>query len=206
MKQKLDPRVKWKFRFGMYITGAFFLIFIAMFSFFTGAILGGWVGFVISAMIIFFYFLLVVVGGEIWITLSYNRWLYELTTTELKIERGVISKVYKSLPYTRIQNVDIHRGILDRILGTSTIMIHTAGYGMGMAEGYLPGLDTKRAEEIRKKEIEILSLLNECADDVELLIDSQGLIKDISTFTLNKTIEMAKKRIENGINRKTRKI
>ena len=67
-----------------------------------------------------------------------------------------IWKRYVSIPYARIQNVDIHRGLLARILGLSDILIHTAGYGgigsRGIgSEGRLPGLDKVEAERIREE-------------------------------------------------------
>jgi len=74
----------------------------------------------------------------------------------MKIEKGVIWKKYISIPYERIQNVDIYRGILARILGLSDLHIQTAGYsaygkhGMG-SEGRFPGLDTRTAEQLREQ-------------------------------------------------------
>lgn len=91
---------------------------------------------------------------ELFVRLGYKNYKYELTEDAVKIERGVIVKVYKSIPYGRIQNVDIRRGILARILGYSTVMIHTAGYSGPaqnmQAEGVLPGVDILEAEKIRE--------------------------------------------------------
>lgn len=86
--------------------------------------------------------------------LTYHFYRFELTEDTYRAERGIIWKRYISIPYDRIQNVDIYRGIWDRILGLSDIQIHTAGYGgtgaRGMgSEGRLPGLDKERAEEVR---------------------------------------------------------
>ena len=91
----------------------------------------------------------------IWAELTYKSWKYEFTDTAFRIERGVIWKRYVSIPYGRIQNVDIYRGILTRILGLSTLKIQTAGLGgnytnrFGGAEGKLPGLSKEKAEELR---------------------------------------------------------
>ena len=66
-------------------------------------------------------------------------------------------KRYSNIPYERVQNIDINRGIVARILGFSSIMIQTAGYavpigkGYGVsAGGYIPALDVKEAEEVRE--------------------------------------------------------
>lgn len=77
---------------------------------------------------------------------------YELADKEVKIEKGVISKSYDSIPYSRIQNVGIERSLLERILGISTLQIHTAGHsGQGSgAEGNVPGVEKAEAEEVRE--------------------------------------------------------
>ena len=74
------------------------------------------------------------------------------TKNSFKKEYGVIRKKYVSIPYNRIQNVDIYRGIWARFLGLSDLHIQTAGMGGKIGtEGRLPGLSKKTAEIIRKK-------------------------------------------------------
>jgi len=96
-----------------------------------------------------------IILSYIWAQLTYKSWKYEFTDNSFRIERGVIWKRYVSIPYGRIQNVDIYRGILTRMLGLSSLKIQTAGFGgnyrssFGGAEGNLPGLDVKKAEEVR---------------------------------------------------------
>jgi putative membrane protein len=87
---------------------------------------------------------------EMGVRFGYKNWKYELSETELKIERGIFGKVYKSIPYERVQNVDIQRGVIARMFGFSGVGIHTAGYGAGGTEGYLPAVSVKEAEEIRE--------------------------------------------------------
>jgi membrane protein YdbS with pleckstrin-like domain len=90
-----------------------------------------------------------------WAKLSYRFWKYEITEDAVRIERGVIWKKYISIPYERIQNVDIYRGVLARILGLSTLNIQTAGYsGAGRhggiaSEGNIPGISVDIAEQLR---------------------------------------------------------
>jgi uncharacterized membrane protein YdbT with pleckstrin-like domain len=65
-------------------------------------------------------------------------------------------KVYKSIPYERVQNVDIKRGILARILGFSVLDVQTAGYSGGygngrmLPEGRIPALSVVDAEKYRE--------------------------------------------------------
>ncbi len=171
---KLHPAIKWIFRFRAYFTLGYLLLFIFIFIFFLS------IGFVplvsISDNILltiiglaFTYIILVLSLGEIYARMAYNRWKYELTEFGVKIERGIIWKKYTSIPYERVQNIEISRGIIARIFGFSIVDIETAGQsGFGyhyypyrrgilfrrhrryMAEGHLPAVEIERAEEIRK--------------------------------------------------------
>lgn len=96
------------------------------------------------------YFAVSAFLAALWAGWAYNNYKYQLTEDTVKIEKGVIWKHYVSIPYERIQNVDIHRGILARILGLSDLQIQTAGIsGFYLSEGRLPGLDTQTAEQLR---------------------------------------------------------
>ena len=83
--------------------------------------------------------------------LTYKYYKYELTDRGFRKESGIIYKKYVTIPYDRIQNVDIHRGITARILGLSDLHIQTAGTSAPSAigEGRLPGLSVEIAERLR---------------------------------------------------------
>lgn len=98
-----------------------------------------------------------------WAKLTYHFYRYELKDAGFRKESGVIIKKYVTIPYDRIQNVDINRGILARMLGLSDLHIQTAGasatmsrYGFmgGGAEGRLPGVSREVAEQLRDELIE----------------------------------------------------
>jgi membrane protein YdbS with pleckstrin-like domain len=86
----------------------------------------------------------------IWSRLYYNSYKFEISKKGLKIEKGVIWKHYITIPYDRIQNVDILRGAFDRLLGLSDLQVQTAGYsGAVLTEGRLQGLLPGDAEKLR---------------------------------------------------------
>lgn len=99
----------------------------------------------------------------VWAKLTYHFYRYELTDAGFRKELGIIYKKYVTIPYDRIQNVDIYRGIWARILGLSDINIQTAGAsavisrygarGIG-AEGRLPALSREVAEQLRDELIQ----------------------------------------------------
>ena len=96
------------------------------------------------------YLLFVIVFSEIYAQMSYNRWFYEFTEEGLRLERGIIWKRYSNVPYERIQNVDVNRGVIARMFGFSSVMIQTAGFsGPAGAEGNIPAVEMNKAEELR---------------------------------------------------------
>lgn len=150
MKQ-LDPKAVWLFFFNSIIS--LFVIIVFCIPLILSAIVWSTdnndsVG---GAIALFLLIIIVVlIANFIWAKLTYHFYRYELVEMGFRKELGIISKKYVTIPYDRIQNVDIHRGILSRILGLSDIRIQTAGMsGGGGAEGSLPGISAIVAEELR---------------------------------------------------------
>jgi|SRR3989344_4133561 len=147
--EKLHPGAKWLFRVKGYITPLYlaFIILIIFINFSQNISSPQ----KIFMMIIGFLFIVIVIA-EIYAQMAYNRWFYEFASDGLKLERGIIWKGYSNVPYSRVQNVDITRGIIARMIGFSTVNIQTAGYGVQnvRSEGYIPAVSVEKAEEIRK--------------------------------------------------------
>jgi len=166
--QQLNPKAVWLF-FISFVLRSFIPIIIL--SIWGSAFLGGigesldsggefsfgflnWLWFIIPAFLVLCF---------VWAKLTYHYYRYELTDAGFRKELGVIYKKYVTIPYDRIQNVDIYRGILARILGLSDLNIQTAGmsatvgrYGIsgGGSEGRLPALSLEVAEQLRDELIQ----------------------------------------------------
>lgn len=154
MKQ-LDPRAVWLFFCNNVLMGLGAIIGIA--AALVGIVLARTDGpFDISAMTVLGVgaFILYIAAAWVWAKLSWHFYRYELREDGFRKEHGVIWKKYITIPYDRVQNVDIHRGILARLLGLSDLQIQTAGaitagsYG-AFSEGRLIGIRRELAEEIR---------------------------------------------------------
>ena len=150
MKQ-LDPRAVWLFflsggtRILVFLLAAFSLIIQAYFEYKD-------TGEVVPLLLRLWWLIpiLCMIALIIYAKFSYRFYKYELTDMGFKKESGIIWKQYVTIPYDRIQNVDIYRGIFARILGLSDLQIHTAGVGgVAMGEGRLPGLSVSDAEKMR---------------------------------------------------------
>ena len=57
----------------------------------------------------------------------YQRFDYELTDDTLDISSGVLSRRQREIPVRRVQNVDISRNVVHRVLGIAQINLETAG-------------------------------------------------------------------------------
>ena len=151
--KKLDPKAVWLFFINFVFTGGVPLIILfTWLSIFVGDLSTentlsvfnkfSYALWVIVPLYLVFYF--------IWAKLTYRFYKYELTQDGFRKELGVIYKKYVTIPYDRIQNVDINRGILARILGLSDLNIQTAGASTAyLSEGRLPGLSMQDEEELR---------------------------------------------------------
>lgn len=100
--------------------------------------------------------ILLIVFAYVWAYYTWYFYKYELRSDGFRKEMGIITKTYVTIPYDRIQNVDIYRGIIARILGLSDIHIQTAGMSYTSkngipAEGRLQGLSFDDAESLRNE-------------------------------------------------------
>lgn len=157
MKQ-LHPRAVWFFFFSSLYRWFFIFLFFGVFfintllKFNKSIEIAGFAGLLLIVVLVLIILL------YIWAKLSYNFYRYELMEDGFRKEMGVITKKYVTIPYDRIQNVDIYRGILARILGLSDLNIQTAGASAQVSrsgvfgahsEGRLPALSREEAEQIR---------------------------------------------------------
>jgi len=147
----LDPKAVWIFFINSFVIWiVVFLFFGAQTIVFIGQLSGGFgvFGYVTSFVIMLILFCIL---SYTWAKLSYRFYKYELIEDGFRKEHGVIWKKYITIPYDRIQNVDIHRGVFARILKLSDLHIQTAGSSSNTkhSEGRLPGLSRENAETIR---------------------------------------------------------
>jgi uncharacterized membrane protein YdbT with pleckstrin-like domain len=163
--KRLDPKAVWLFFISFVLKSFFIVLFFPVWAFLIlGDIAGNKEVYIFDFLV--WYWVIVPVFIVIcyaWARLSNYYYRYELAESGFRKESGVIYKRYVTVPYDRIQNVDIHRGIWARILGLSDLQVQTAGasasvsrYGaMGLsAEGRLPGLSKEVAEQLRDELVE----------------------------------------------------
>ena len=86
---------------------------------------------------------------------------YKLTSSHLEIKQGVFTKHKSTIPYSRVQNINVVNGIFDRIFNLYTVLIETAGTSaaqaqggnIGRPEGYIPALKDPHSFEAELKQM-----------------------------------------------------
>jgi putative membrane protein len=64
-----------------------------------------------------------------WSTIEWLRRTYSLEGGALRVEEGVLARKLRAVPFDRIQQVDLVRKPLHRLLGVATLRVETAGGG-----------------------------------------------------------------------------
>ena len=85
-----------------------------------------------------------------WAYLSWRRFTFQLSDTELRIDRGVVFRQTAHIPFDRIHSVDHSAGLVERFLGVVTLNVQTAGVS-AKAEGVIEGLTLDVAEALQRE-------------------------------------------------------
>jgi membrane protein YdbS with pleckstrin-like domain len=78
---------------------------------------------------------------------AYARLQYGVTDRLLQVVRGWLFHTDTVVPFVRVQHLDVLRGPFDKMFGTATLVVHTAGNHNSIVT--LPGLAPETAEGIR---------------------------------------------------------
>ena len=77
----------------------------------------------------------------------YRAWGYAMDADELRIARGVWTRIETIVPLARVQHVDVSQGPIERTFGVCRLVLHTAGTMHSRV--VLPGLARATAEALR---------------------------------------------------------
>jgi membrane protein YdbS with pleckstrin-like domain len=76
----------------------------------------------------------------------FRSWRWSAWDDALELQHGVLSRRASVVPYHRIQQIDIHRDPIDRLLGLSKLILRTAA---ATSDAVLPGIAARHADELR---------------------------------------------------------
>jgi membrane protein YdbS with pleckstrin-like domain len=140
MDQRLDPAIRWVWVAGGLASAVPPLVATVVLA--IGGWLPGWVTGVAAAVTV-----LVAVSGVVMPFLRYRNWSYVLRPDDLVIRHGVLTKLERWIPRTRVQYVDVVGGPIERSLGLRSLVVYTAGSGLLSVS--VPGLPAADAEALR---------------------------------------------------------
>lgn len=137
-RRHLAPRAKYLFFLNYIVMTSILLPFMIGFVFFDPI-------FAIAISVV--YFMLCFITAMI----TYNNFFFTIDSSGFEKDYGVFFKRHVGIPYEQIQNVNITRTILDRVLGIARLDIETAGSSnprkkevvggiRSNSEGHLPGI------------------------------------------------------------------
>lgn len=78
----------------------------------------------------------------------YRRLGYAIDGRLLRTVRGWLFHTDTIVPFVRVQHIDVTRGPVDKLFGTASLVVHTAGTHNSIV--VLPGLSPTAAAEIRE--------------------------------------------------------
>jgi uncharacterized protein len=87
----------------------------------------------------------------IWSQLAVARWRWSAWPDALELRHGVLVVRESLVPYHRIQQVDVVRDPLERLLGLSTLELRTAA---ATTDAKVPGIPAESAESLRRALLE----------------------------------------------------
>jgi putative transcriptional regulator len=113
-------------------------------------------------VIVLFVYALILLLSYLYYKSYVKNFAFEIHEENIIIFHGVFTKVKATIPYSRVQNINITNGIFDRMFNIYTAKIETAGSsaaaqsaqgGVIRPEGYIPALEDPDIVEKKMKEM-----------------------------------------------------
>jgi len=79
---------------------------------------------------------------------SFKKRGYAFRQHDVLYKSGIISETTTIIPYSRIQHVALHEGVISRMFGLASVEIFTAGGGDSDIE--IPGIEKEKAQSIKQ--------------------------------------------------------
>lgn len=150
--QRLEPRVRWAW-IGTGLIGVSPLVVVCLVLAIVATVSDwGGVAVTVAALLVATTIVAAVVIGAL---VRYRSWSWSLTDEGLRLTHGVVRRVESTIPGFRVQQVDISRGPIERMVGLATLTLSTAS---STSDGTLPGVDADRVEDLRRRLLVDLSI------------------------------------------------
>jgi membrane protein YdbS with pleckstrin-like domain len=114
-------------------------------------VLGGFLGRTAALSALVALLTLTVVSTIWYPPAKYRRWRWRLTDLALELHHGVWVRRTETLPYFRIQQIDVNQGPIDRLLDLASLEVTSASASGSVS---LPGIPVGDAPAVRRALLE----------------------------------------------------
>jgi uncharacterized protein len=96
-----------------------------------------------------------IIVGALFGRTAWRRRTWALTPRALELQRGVVVQRATSIPYERIQQIDVERGPIERLVGLSQLVVRTAA---ATTDANLYGLSPGDADDLRQRLLDLAGI------------------------------------------------
>ncbi len=86
--------------------------------------------------------------GWWWTALVWRSWRFEVGESALHLRHGVVTTRASTIPYHRVQHIDLESGPIERRLRLTTLVLRTAS---ASSDSTVPGIDAGDADALRER-------------------------------------------------------
>ena len=149
-----------KFTIGYLLFYSSWMIITCLIFYFTIPLNLGFVLWILLFSVVVPY-IFVIIAARWYLHQYVKRFSFEISENDIILNHGVFNRIQATIPYSRIQNINITNGVFDRMYKLFTVKIETAGSAAAAAsaksgvvrpEGYIPGLVNPNIIEVKIKE------------------------------------------------------
>jgi uncharacterized protein len=83
-----------------------------------------------------------------WTALVWRAWRFSVGPDALHLDHGVLTRRSSTIPYHRVQHIDLEAGPLERRFRLTTLVLRTAS---ASSDSTVPGIDANDAETVRSR-------------------------------------------------------
>jgi uncharacterized protein len=96
-----------------------------------------------------------IAAGVLFGRAAWRRRTWALTPRALELRRGVVVHRATTIPYERIQQIDLERGPIERMFGLSQLVVRTAA---ATTDANLYGMSPEDADDLRQRLLDLAGI------------------------------------------------
>ena len=83
-----------------------------------------------------------------WTALVWRAWQFRIGDDALHLRHGVLVRRESTIPFHRVQHIDLEAGPLERRMGLTSLVLRTAS---ASSDSTIPGIDAAEASDLRER-------------------------------------------------------